>query len=143
MRRRSASARRADGAPAQAETFLPARSEAAMALAMADARVDAAKTWFWRLRAEDAARVRALQAERAVVAAAAGRADADWARHVRAARKQLGVWSDAGVREARKQFWCVRRAPVAVCAAARSSGACAAATRRADWRRFAAQQARV
>ena len=143
MRRRSASARRADGAPAQAETFLPARSEAALALAMADARVDAAKTWFWRLRAEDAARVRALQAERAVVAAAAGRADADWARHVRAARKQLGVWSDAGVREARKQFWCVRRAPVAVCAAARSSGACAAATRRADWRRFAAQQARV
>ena len=79
-----------------------------MALAMVDARVDAAKTWFWRLRAEDAARVRALQAERAVVAAAAGRADADWARHVRAARKQLGVWSDAGVREARKQFWCVR-----------------------------------
>jgi hypothetical protein len=84
---------------------MPARSEAALALALADARVDAAKTWFWRLKAEDAARVRALQAERAQLAAAAGRADADWARHVRSARAQLGIWSDAGVREARKQFW--------------------------------------
>jgi len=76
-----------------------------MALALADSRVEGAKTWFWRLRAEDAARVRELQAERAVFAAAAGRADADWARHVRQAKKQLGLWSDAGVREARKQFW--------------------------------------
>ena len=89
----------------QAESFMPARSEAALALAVANARVDAAKTWFWRLKAEDAARVKALQAERAALAAAAGRADADWARHVRSARAQLGIWSDAGVREARKQFW--------------------------------------
>ena len=101
---------------AQAESFLPARTEASLALAAADARVEDAKTWFWRLRAEDAARVRALQAERAQLAAAAGRADADWARHVRAARSQLGVWSDAGVREARKQFWRVPtlRAPLRV-----------------------------
>jgi hypothetical protein len=99
---------RCSAAAGQAESFLPARTEAAVALAIADARVDAAKTWFWRLKAEDKARVRSLQAERAAAAAAAGRADADWARHVRSARAQLGVWSDAGVREARKQFWCVR-----------------------------------
>jgi hypothetical protein len=65
-----------------------------------------AQTWFWRWRPEDKARVRAAQARAATAATAAAAAEAEWAKHARAAKGALGVWSDAGVREARKEFWC-------------------------------------
>jgi hypothetical protein len=69
-------------------------------------RTPSVQTWFWRWRPEEKARVRVAQARAAVAATAAAAAEAEWAKHARAAKGALGVWSDAGVREARKEFWC-------------------------------------
>ncbi len=55
--------------------------------------------------------MRAAQALAADARREADAVDAQWARHARAAKGALGVWSDVGVTEARKEFWCAHTAP--------------------------------
>jgi hypothetical protein len=68
-------------------------------------RVREVQPWFWRLRPEAraavAARRPAADAAREVAAAARGRRAAA----LRAAKAELGVWSEAGVEESRALLW--------------------------------------
>ena len=90
-----AAAQGVDGALARAEGKL----------ADAQWEVRRAQAWCWRLRPEHAARVAARRPAEAAAAARVAALRAERESHVRAAKAALGLWSDAGLEEARSSLW--------------------------------------
>ena len=88
-----------------ADALLPARTHALGSLLVAEAQVAHAKVWFWRWRAEHAANVAASRVLANDARKVYSAADGAWAARMREAKRELGLWSDAGVSEARTQFW--------------------------------------
>jgi hypothetical protein len=88
-----------------ADALLPARSAAQAVFKSAQYDTYSSKTWLWRFNPEDRARVRRAQAVEAQARVGAERAQQEWLKATRTAKRSLGLWSDVGVAEARQVFW--------------------------------------
>ena len=83
-----------------------ARGSAVAELAAARYSVYAAKdSWLWRFDGNARARVAAARVEEAKAQRVVDRAHAEWMAAQRQAKRKLGLWSDVGVAEARREFW--------------------------------------
>jgi len=69
------------------------------------ARVDAAKVWFWRFRSEHKKRVRAREAVRDKALARFNVKRDQRNAIISAAKAEVGIWSQYAVDETREQFW--------------------------------------
>ena len=88
-----------------ADALLPARSAALAVYRAAQYDTYSAKTWLWRFNPEVRARVRRAQAVEHQARVEAERAQQEWLKATRTAKRSLGLWSDVGVAEARQVFW--------------------------------------
>ena len=79
--------------------------EAALKYREAQARVQDAQVWFWRFRPEHRKVVRARQVREASTRADVERLRAERVKRESAAKAELGLWSEEGLREGRHLFW--------------------------------------
>jgi len=90
---------------AAAEVHAPARLAALAALHDARHAVYDARTWTWRFDTRQRAVVHAAREVERKRLRAFQAADAEHERHLRRARRELGLFSEYGVGEARHKFW--------------------------------------